>query len=240
MAGAGSGPVIQPLALLPGLLNDAALWRHQIAALADRADCFVPDFTTQDSVAAMAETVLSAMPARFALAGLSMGGYVAFEILRRAPERVARLALLDTKAGPDSAEQAARRRGLIALAEKGRFQGVTRRLLPLLIAEAHLANEKLVAEVLAMAGRVGREAFVRQQAAIMGRPDSRPILARIQCPTLVLCGRQDQLTPPDLHMEMAAGIRDARLVVLEDCGHLAPLEQPEAVTAALGNWLASD
>jgi pimeloyl-ACP methyl ester carboxylesterase len=103
-----------------------------------------------------------------------------------------------------------------------------------------LANEKLVAEVLAMAGRVGREAFVRQQAAIMGRPDSRPTLARIQCPTLVLCGRQDQLTPPDLHMEMAAGIRDARLVVLDDCGHLAPLEQPAAVTVALGNWLASD
>lgn len=230
----------EPLALLPGLLNDAALWRHQIAALADRADCLVPDFTTQDSVAAMAETVLSALPGRFALAGLSMGGYVAFEILRRAPGRVARLALLDTKAGPDSAEQAARRRGLIALAEKGRFQGVTRRLLPLLIAEAHLANEALVAEVMAMAGRVGRDAFVRQQAAIMGRPDSRPILARIQCPTLVLCGRQDQLTPPDLHMELAAGIRDARLVVLEDCGHLAPLEQPAAVTAALGNWLASD
>jgi pimeloyl-ACP methyl ester carboxylesterase len=232
--------VTQPLALLPGLLNDAALWRHQIAALADRADCFVPDFTTQDSVAAMAETVLSALPGRFALAGLSMGGYAAFEILRRAPGRVARLALLDTKAGPDSAEQVARRRGLIALAEKGRFQGVTRRLLPLLIAEAHLANEALVAEVMAMAGRVGRDAFVRQQAAIMGRPDSRPILARIQCPTLVLCGRQDQLTPPDLHLEMAAGIRDARLVVLEDCGHLAPLEQPAAVTAALGNWLASD
>jgi len=229
-----------PLALLPGLLNDRELWCHQIAAFQDRAECFVPDFTTQESVAAMAETVLSAMPARFALTGLSMGGYVAFEILRRAPERIERLALLDTKAGPDDQDMTARRRGLIELAEQSRFQGVTRRLLPLLIAEAHLANETLVAEVMAMATRVGRRAFVRQQTAIMSRPDSRPTLAQIVCPTLVLCGRDDQLTPPELHMEMAAGIRDARLVVVEDCGHLAPLEQPAAVTAALTKWLESE
>ena len=228
------------LALLPGLLNDASLWRHQVAALEGRAACFVPDFTTQESVGAMAETALSAMPPRFALAGLSMGGYVAFEILRRAPERIVRLALLDTRAGPDSAEQTARRRGLIQLARKGRFQGVTRQLLPMLVAEAHLANGALIEEVMAMAGRVGRDAFVRQQTAIMGRPDSRPALARVTCPTLVLCGRQDQITPPDAHMEMAAGIRDARLIVVEDCGHLSPLEQPEAVTAALTEWLESE
>jgi len=229
-----------PLALLAGLLDDGALWRHQIAALQDRAKCFVPDFTTQESIAAMAETVLQAMPARFALAGLSMGGYVAFEILRRAPERVDRLALLDTKAGPDSAEQTARRRGLIELARKGRFQGVTRQLLPMLVAEAHLANAALIEEVMAMAARVGRQAFVRQQIAIMGRTDSRPTLAQIVCPTLVLCGRDDQLTPPEQHMEMAAGIRDARLVVVEDCGHLAPLEQPAAVTVGLTKWLGSE
>lgn len=229
-----------PLALLPGLLNDAALWRHQLVALEARAACFVPDFTTQDSVAAMAETVLSAMPPRFALSGLSLGGYVAFEVLRRAPERVERLALLDTKAGPDSPEQTERRRGLIALAKTGKFRGVTRRLLPMLVAETHLTDEPLMAEVLAMAERVGRDAFVRQQTAIMGRPDSRPTLSRVACPTLVLCGHEDRLTPPDLHMEMAAGIRDARLVVVEDCGHLAPLEQPAAVTAALARWLDDD
>ena len=228
-----------PLALLPGLLCDGALWRAQVEGLAGRAACRVADFTSQDTMAAMAESVLAMMPGRFALAGLSMGGYVAFEVLRRAPGRVARLALLDTGARPDTAMQARRRRGLIALARKGDFKGVTGRLLPLFIHPSRLADRTLAAEVVAMAGRVGREAFLRQQAAIMARPDSRPDLVRIACPTLVLCGRQDALTPPAWHTEIAAGIADARLVVIEDCGHLAPMERPAAVTAALADWLAT-
>ena len=228
------------LALLPGLLCDQALWQHQVAPLADLADCRVADFTSQDSVAAMARSVLEAMPERFALAGLSMGGYVAFEIMRQAPERVMRLALLNTKARPDTPEETARRRGLIELAQKGQFKGVTPRLLPLFLHKGRLEDAALTGEVQAMAERIGKDAFIRQQTAILGRPDSRPTLVTIGCPTLVLCGRQDALTPVQDHTEMAAGIRNAQLKVVEDCGHLAPLERPEAVTGAMRAWLKAD
>jgi pimeloyl-ACP methyl ester carboxylesterase len=232
------GPV--PLALLPGLLCDGALWRAQVEGLAGLADCRVADFTSQDSVADMAESVLEAMPERFALAGLSMGGYVAFEVLRRAPGRVTRLALLDTSARADTPEQSSRRRGLVELAQKGRFKGVPERLLPLLVHASRLGESELPAAVTAMALCIGRDAFLRQQSAIMGRPDSRADLVRIDCPTLVLCGRQDALTPLARHTEMAAGIARSRLVVVEDCGHLAPMERPAEVTAALKVWLAAE
>lgn len=225
------------LALLPGLLCDAALWRHQLEALRDRADCRVADFTSQSSTAEMAESVLAQMPERFALAGLSMGGYVALEIMARQPQRVTKLALLDTRAAADKPEQTRRRRGLIELAEKGRFKGVTPRLLPLLIHRDRLADTDLVEEVTAMAERIGKEAFLRQQKAIMTRRDHRALLPEVTCPTLVLCGRQDALTPLDEHHAMAAAIPGARLEVIEDCGHLAPLERPEAVTPILGDWL---
>lgn len=230
----------EPLVLLPGLLCDAALWAPQVSALRGLADpIMIGDLTRHDSMAGMAEAVLAEAPPRFALAGLSMGGYCALEIMRRAPERVTRLALLDTSARPDTDEQRARRRGLIELAEKGEFKGVTPRLLPLLIHPDRLGDEALTATVMGMAERVGKEAFLRQQKAIMGRPDSRPDLARINCPTLVLVGRQDALAPVALHEEMAAGIPGARLVIIEDSGHLATLEKPEAINAALEDWLAN-
>lgn len=234
-----SAPARIPLALVPGLLLDAALWRAQIAALSDIAACRVPDLTTQDSIAAMARSVLDMMPERFALAGLSMGGYVAFEVMRQAPQRVGLLALLDTTARPDTPEQTRRRRGLAELARKGRFKGVTHTLLPLLVHESRLHEAAMTDEIFAMAERRGRDAFLRQQAAIMGRPDSRPTLLRIACTTLILCGRQDALTPLDGHEEMARRIPSARLVVIEDCGHLAPMERPEAVTDALRDWLGA-
>jgi pimeloyl-ACP methyl ester carboxylesterase len=229
-----------PLALLPGLLCDAALWQPQVQALSDIADPWVADFTTQESIAAMAETVLAAMPERFAVAGLSMGGYVALEIVRRAPRRVTRLALLDTRAQADAPDESRRRRGLIELAEKGQFKGVTPRLLPLFIHEARLDDAALTATVTQMAQHVGKEAFIRQQRAIMSRPDQSATLVGIHVPTLVLCGRQDALTPLADHKAMAAGIADARLVVIEDCGHLATLERPEEVNAALRRWLEAD
>lgn len=229
-----------PLALLPGLLCDAALWQPQVEGLADLADCRVIDLTTQDSTAAMAESVLAAMPPRFALAGLSMGGYAALEVMARAPERVTRLALLDTRCQVDDAETTARRRGLIELAEKGEFKGVTPRLLPLFIHEARLGDAALTGTVTAMAERVGKDAFVRQQRAIMGRRDHSATLVTIHVPTLVLCGRDDRLTPLADSKVMAAGIAGARLVVVEDCGHLATLERPAEVTAALRRWLLAE
>lgn len=227
----------QTLALLPGLLCDDALWQPQVEGLSDLVGCVVADLTRQDSIAAMAADALAGLPERFALAGLSMGGYVALEILRQAPERVARLALLDTKARADTPAETQRRKDLLALAQRGRFKGVTPRLLPLLIHADRLQETDLPAAVLAMADRVGAEAFLRQQTAIMGRPDSVASLARIACPTLVLCGRQDALTPLPSSEEMAAAIPGAALVVIEDCGHLATMERPEAVTAALRDWL---
>ena len=226
-----------PLALLPGLLCDQALWQSQIDALDDLAECRVADFSTQDSMSDMAATVLAMMPERFALAGLSMGGLVAFEVMRQAPERVTRLALLDTNARPDTPEQTARRRGLLELAESGAFKGVTPRLLPMLVHAARLEDTAVTEVVVAMAERIGKDAFLRQQKAIMGRPDSRPTLVTIRCPTLVLCGRQDALTPLEYHTEMAAGIATARLAVIEDSGHLPTLECPSDVNEQLRRWL---
>lgn len=225
------------LVLLPGLLCDRALWQPQIEALSSRAAIMVGDLTQDASMADMAARVLALAPARFALAGLSMGGYVAFEIMRRAPERVERLALLDTSARPDDETAMRRRRALIHLAEIGEFKGVTPKLLPQWVHPDHA--DALAATVGAMTQRVGRDAFIRQQTAIMTRPDSRPGLSRIDCPTLVLCGRQDQATPLDRHVEIAADIPNARLVVIEHCGHLSTLERPGEVNAALIAWLGA-
>ena len=159
-----------PLALLPGLLTDRALWAHQIEALADLADSRVADFTTQGSIVGMARSVLDMMPARFALAGLSMGGYVALEVLRQAPERVGLLALLDTKARLDSPARAAARKAFIAQARTGAFKGVSRWALEMYVHPDRVADAGLVDAVLAMTARVGRDAFLSQQAAIMDRP----------------------------------------------------------------------
>jgi pimeloyl-ACP methyl ester carboxylesterase len=226
-----------PLLLLPGLLCDGALYRAQIAALGDIAAPIVGDLMRHDSLSGMAAAMLAEMPEYFSLVGLSMGGYVAQEIMRQAPHRVSRLALLDTSSRADTEEQLARRRGLIELAGRGRFKGVTPRLLPLLLHPDRLTDQALVETVAGMAERVGRDAFLRQQTAIMARPDRRADLPRIACPTLVLCGRQDALTPLAVHDEMAAAIPGARFVVIENSGHLTPLEQPGPVAAALRDWL---
>jgi pimeloyl-ACP methyl ester carboxylesterase len=227
------------LVLLPGLLCDAALWRHQVENLADVADPVVADMTRDDSLAGMARRALEAAPARFALAGLSMGGYVAQEIMRVASARVERLALLDTSARADNEEQTTRRRGLIDLARKGEFKGVSPRLLPTFLHPDRLGDKPLTEAVMAMAERVGRDAFLRQQKAIMARKDGREDLRRIACPTLILCGEQDILTPLKLHEEIAERIPHARLMVIPECGHLSTMERPEAVTAAMRVWLAA-
>ncbi|GAB4191552.1 MAG: alpha/beta hydrolase [Thalassobaculales bacterium] len=228
-----------PLLLLPGLLCDAALWAAQAAAFSAKRTVAVASLTHHETVAGMAARALAEAPPRFALAGLSMGGYVALEIMRQAPERVERLALLDTAARPDTPEQVERRQGLIQLAEMGKFKGVTPRLLPLLLHRDRLDEQPLTEAVMAMAERVGKSAFIRQQKAIMSRPDSRPDLPRIACPALVLCGRQDALTPLDRAEEIAAGIPGSTLVVVEECGHLSTMERPAAVNAALADWLAA-
>ncbi|MDX1738339.1 MAG: alpha/beta fold hydrolase [Alphaproteobacteria bacterium] len=226
-----------PLVLIPGLLCDARLWTHQQNNLSDIADIHIGDTLQDESVGAMAERILDAAPERFALAGLSMGGYVSFEILRQAPERVTKLALLDTASRPDSDEQKRRRRGLISLTSKGKFKGVTPRLLPMLIHPERMEDETLTQTIMDMAQNVGQAAFVRQQTAILNRPDSRENLQDIKVPTLVICGRQDELTPVAISEETRAGIPDARLCIIEDCGHLSSLERPQATTALMRDWL---
>lgn len=225
---------------LPGLLCDAALFQPQREALEDAWEIQVADLTQADSIAGMAATALAAAPPRFALAALSMGGYVALEIMRQAPERVTHLALMDTSARQDTAEQRARRLGLLELSRMGQFRGVTPRLLPQLVHPSRLGDSDLCQVVLDMAARVGAEGFLRQQTAILGRVDSRPRLSAIACPTLVLCGAQDVLTPPEHSRELAADIATAELALIPDCGHLASLEQPEAVTGHFRRLLARD
>jgi pimeloyl-ACP methyl ester carboxylesterase len=227
----------QPLIFLPGLLCDARLYDHQTRYLSDVADCRVADLTRHDTIADMATAVLDDAPARFSLAALSMGGYVALEIMRQAPERVERLALLDTSARPDTVEQQRRRKGLLSLSESGRFKGVTPKLLPLLVHQDRLGDEPLVNDIMAMAEAIGRDAFKRQQTAILNRRDSRDTLGAIACPAMVVCGRQDAITPPELAEEMAGLLPRGRLVMIEDCGHLCTMERPQAATALLRDWL---
>jgi pimeloyl-ACP methyl ester carboxylesterase len=228
------------LVLVPGLLCDALLWRDQIEALGGQTRCWVADHTRSDTIAGVAADVLHDAPfERFALAGLSMGGYVALEVVRQAAQRVARLALLDTSARADTPEQLRKREGLIALARRGRFVGVTQALLPLYVHRDRLGDEKLVDTVKKMARNIGHDAFIRQERAIMSRPDSRPLLTTIACPALVLCGRQDAIAPVDRHEEMANGIPGATLRVIEECGHLSTLERPAEVGDALKGWLSA-
>lgn len=227
------------LVLIPGLNCTPALYAPQWPALAWGRPILVADNTTDDTVAAMAERLLAAAPERFALCGLSMGGYVAFEVMRRAPERVTRLALLDTTAKPPTPETNAPREQMIALTEKGAFDNVVTVLWQKLVAPDRLADEALRLGVKAMAEAVGPGGFVRQQQAIMGRSDARPVLATISVPTLVLVGADDAITPPDEAREIAAGIgTGARYLEIPGCGHLSTLEVPEIVTAALLDWLA--
>ena len=228
------------LVLVPGLLCDALLWRAQVDSLADAADTWIADHTRSATMADVARDVLADAPFEdFALAGLSMSGYVSLEIMRQAPKRVRKLALLDTAARADTPEQTEERKGFIELAARGKFAGITETLMPQLIHPSRLRDLALTEAIKLMAKNVGKEAFVRQQQAIMSRAESRPLLAAIKCPTLVLCGRQDQLTPLDRHEEMAAGIQGAKLDVIEECGHVSTMERPDQVNRALRRWLAA-
>lgn len=228
------------LLFVPGLLCDEAVWRQQIDALEGTARCSVADVSTGDSVAAIARSILREAAPRFALAGISMGGYVALEMMRQAPERITRLALIDTQPRKDTPEQADRRRQVIDTASNGGFDEVVASFPPLLFHPDRLAEGSLVEEFSAMAHRVGCATFLRQQTAIIGRPDSVATLPGISCPTLVVCGRQDLITPLENSELMAAEIPGARLVVLEECGHMSTMEHPDLVNELLENWLTAD
>ena len=230
-----------PLAtvLVPGLTCSARLYADQVPALWRFGPVVIADHTRDDTMAAIARRILAAAPPRFALAGLSMGGYIALEVMRQAPERVARLALLDTGARADMPEMTERRHALMRLAKDGRYAEIPDLAFPLYVHRDRHSDQALKSIVRAMAEETGLEGYLRQQQAIMSRLDSRPGLAAIKCPTLVLVGEGDEATPPELAREMAAGIAASRLVIIPDSGHLSTLEQPQAVTAALIEWMQS-
>jgi pimeloyl-ACP methyl ester carboxylesterase len=229
----------EPLILVPGLGADARMWAPQVAALRERAAIAVADDAMRrESIPAMAAAILAAAPPRFALAGASMGGYVALEVMRQAPVRVARLALLNTSARADSAEQKAARQALIAIALRDGVDAAVAERLPLTVHAARRCDAAFIRIFFDMQRDAGVDSYVRQMRAALGRADSRPLLPTIACPTLVIAGREDALLPLALSEEMAATIPDARLVVIDDCGHCANLEHPAAVNAALAAWLA--
>lgn len=226
-----------PILLIPGLGCTARLYTEQMPALWTFGPVMVADHRRADSMDAIARQILDQAPRRFALAGLSMGGYIALAIMRIAPERVAKLALLDTGARSDTPEASERRKASIALARAGKLAEINAMLWPLLVhkdRQGDAALKKITGDMTLMAGA---DAFARQQTAIMTRPDSRPGLPAIACPTLVLVGDGDQLTPPALSEEMAGLIPGSKLVVVPQCGHLSTLERPETLTQALVAWM---
>ncbi len=227
-----------PIILIPGLVCTAELFASQVGALWTRGPVTVASTLGGETMADMAAAILADAPPRFALAGLSMGGYVALEIMRRAPDRVVRLALLDTAARPDTPEQSEGRRAAIARVEAGELEAVLREMAPRLLHPDHQTDATLIDAQIRMGLAVGAKAYIRQQIAIIGRIDSRPHLAGIKAPTWIVVGDQDAVTPPDRAQEMASAIPGARLEIVEGAGHLTPLEQADAIERILTEWLS--
>ncbi|MGJ5044338.1 MULTISPECIES: alpha/beta fold hydrolase [unclassified Bradyrhizobium] len=226
-----------PLVLVPGLISSPRIYAPVIPALWRLGPVMVANHIRDDSMAAIARRILAEAPPRFALAGHSMGGYIALEIMRQAPERVGRLALINTQARPDTPEASARRRTMITRAKEGDYHGVVDELFSGFVHPSRQNDPRLRQLVHDMAEEVGVIGFIRQLTAIMSRPDSRPTLTAIRCPTLVLTGDTDNTIPNSLSKEMADGIDGSWLVVLENCGHLPQPEQPEETAQALMEWL---
>lgn len=228
-----------PILLVPGLVSSPRIFAPIVPALWQVGPVMVANHIRDDTMAAIARRILAEAPPRFALAGHSMGGYIAFEIVRQAPERVLKLALINTQARPDPPEATARRRGQIARANAGEYRGILDELFPLFVHPSRRDRSDLRQLVYDMGDDVGVEGFIRQQTAIIARADSRPTLATIACPTLVLTGEEDNTIPNKLSKEMADGIPGAKLAILADCGHLPQPEQPEATANAMLEWLRS-
>ena len=230
-----------PVVLVPGLVCDAAVWEHTRPLLAARAEVHVAHHGTLDSLGAMAEKVLREAPPRFALAGHSMGGRVALEIWRRAPERIAALALLDTgvtalAAGEAGEREAAGRYELLEIARRDGMAAMASRWVQGMVWKPRLTDAPLIAAVVEMMARSNAEVFAAQIRALLGRPDASSLLEKIQCPALVLCGQEDGWAPATRHIDMAARIPDATLVLVPECGHMCTLERPAEVTRALLAW----
>ena len=232
-------PVRPCLAFVCGHLCDERLFAAQVGALDNDYDCRVFVFREEDSMRRMADTLLAGTPPRFTLIGLSLGGYVAFEVIRRAAARIERLALLDTLAGADDDARRTIRLADIAKVREGGIEALIPGLPARWLLPAHAARVDLVELMASMARGIGASAQRRQQRAMLARPDSFDALAGLTIPTLVLCGAQDAVTPVAEHEAMAARVPGARLEIIANCGHLSTLEQPAAVNDVLTDWLVS-
>lgn len=227
-----------PFLLVPGLNCDARVYAGVAQTLWPFGPVTVANHQTGDRMEAIAKAILADAPPKFALIGFSMGGYIAFEIIRQAPDRVLKLGLLDTTARPDSEESTANRRRMVALAQKGRFVDAVEQTFPRSVHAENADNSDLYAIHRGMAESNGAAIYEQQQEAIIARADSRPLLPSIKVPTLIVVGEGDQITPPDAAKEMHAGIAGSKLMIVPRAGHLALLEQPEPVHAALRDWAA--
>ncbi|MGE3150502.1 MAG: alpha/beta fold hydrolase [Pseudorhodoplanes sp.] len=226
-----------PTLLIPGLNCSARLYEPQIPFLWGHGPVMIGDHTRDDSIEAIAARILAQAPPIFRLVGLSMGGYIGLAMLRQAASRIAKLALLDTNARADTPESTERRKKQIEIARAGGFEKITELAFA---GDFHPSrrNDQRLREINRQMGReTGIDAFIRQQTAAITRPDARAGLSAIRCPTLVLVGDGDTVTPPALSREIAAAIFGSRLVVLPGVGHMSTLEAPEAVNAALTDWL---
>ncbi len=227
-----------PLVLIPGLLADETTWKRQIAHFSSRHAVIAPrHHFSEPTISAMADRILERLPPRFALVGWSMGGYISFEIMRKAPERVARLGLISTSARPDAPDAAAERRESVAVAERESPSVAWRQKMGLSFYRPDRLSAETLAEMEEMNDRLGAELYRSQQEAIIVRADSRPLLGRIDCPTLVICGTHDQRTPPVCSWEIASVVKGAELHLLAECGHCSPIEDPASVNSLLGAWL---
>jgi pimeloyl-ACP methyl ester carboxylesterase len=233
-----------PLVLLPGLMCDHTVWEPQIAALADLADCTVLDWDALDSLVDMADLVLRTAPERFAMAGHSMGGRVAFEVYRKAGERVTHIALFNTNYVPlprgEAGDNEARGRyEMLALAREKGMRVMSKKWLEGMIPSYRQQDSALVENIVQMFERKSPDLFEKQMRALLNRPDASAVLAQIRCPALVLTGTDDAWSPPQRHEEMAAAIPGSRLVLVEKCGHMSTLERPEEVSRAMREWLTT-
>ena len=229
------------LILIPGLMCDEAVWEHQARGLREIADITIADHGLLDSLAAMADAILQRAPDRFALAGHSMGGRVAFEVFRRAPERVTAIALMDTActpraAGVAGAEEAEQRYRLLKKARQDSMRRMGPEWIQRMVHPKRLSDTTLMNAILDMIARKTSDIFEAQITALLNRPDARDVLPKIQCSALVLCGREDAWSVLSHHEEMAAMIPNGRLAVIENCGHMSTMERPEEVTAAMRGW----
>ncbi|MGS2722199.1 alpha/beta fold hydrolase [Porticoccus sp. GXU_MW_L64] len=226
------------LILVPGILCDEWVWQHQVKALANVVDIAVADLRGHNCLSSMAEAILQQAPDQFALAGHSMGGRVALEMMRLAPQRITRLALLDTGVHSTTEAEYSKRSAQNQTARQQGMGTIVDSWIAGMVHSDRVTDTALISGIRDMLLRMTPQDLANMNTAMLSRSDATPLLAQISCPTLFLCGRQDSYSPLVRHRQMAAMVPGARLAVIEGCGHMTTLERPHEVTACLRNWLS--